>query len=129
MCSVGTKTVNFLFTLAREFYIGLDLILHPGGGCRRLALQVISIPGRALQQCCVGVEQAGHSPMDPISVLGRSSSWCLPAAVVSNSRRYQKEDFSSNKIKWLDSEQRCCTVLCTPEPISSTVLGFLATCF
>lgn len=74
LCSVGTKTVNFLFTLAREFYIGLDLILHPGGGCRRLALQVISIPGRALQQYCVGVEQAGHSPMDPISVLGRSSS-------------------------------------------------------
>lgn len=55
--------------------------------------------------------------------------WRLPAAVVSNSRRYRKKDFSSNKIKWLDSEQRCCTVLCTPEPISSTVLGFLATCF
>lgn len=42
--------------------------------------------------------------------------WCS-VAVVSNSRRYQKEGFPSNKIKWLDSEQpsACCAPRCHPQ--------------
>lgn len=67
------KMVN-LFTVSCGFDIDLGLIAYPGRGCHHLALQVISIPGKTLQQLHVGVELAvlpGQTqPCRPLSVLG-----------------------------------------------------------